>query len=44
MTSNFFFNLDSWNPQVSAYVPYNKEWIKNRLLIQLKKMAQTGKH
>eukprot|EP01100_Stratorugosa_tubuloviscum_P012604 TRINITY_DN6022_c2_g1_i1.p1 TRINITY_DN6022_c2_g1~~TRINITY_DN6022_c2_g1_i1.p1 ORF type:complete len:103 (+),score=36.46 TRINITY_DN6022_c2_g1_i1:217-525(+) len=28
-----------FNRQLVAYVPYNKEWIKSRLLVQLKKIA-----
>jgi len=28
-----------FNPQVQAYSPFNKDWIKKRLLVQIKKMA-----
>ena len=29
----------SYNPELQAYNPFNKDWIKQRLLVQLKKMA-----
>jgi len=29
-----------YNPELQAYGPFNKDWIKQRLLTQLKKMAQ----
>ncbi|ELR12868.1 enhancer of rudimentary family protein [Acanthamoeba castellanii str. Neff] len=28
-----------YNPELQAYNPFNKDWIKQRLLVQLKKMA-----
>ena len=28
-----------YNPQIRAYEPYNKEWIKNRVFAHLKKQA-----
>jgi len=28
-----------WNQQINAYVPCNKDWIKNRVFVHLKKIA-----
>eukprot|EP00004_Rigifila_ramosa_P003244 TRINITY_DN1344_c0_g1_i2.p1 TRINITY_DN1344_c0_g1~~TRINITY_DN1344_c0_g1_i2.p1 ORF type:complete len:114 (-),score=37.88 TRINITY_DN1344_c0_g1_i2:74-388(-) len=28
-----------YEPQINAYIPYNREWIKNRALLHLRKVA-----